>query len=60
MTKKEKIKNLKRMKKLLNQTKKFIRINDEDKREKLVKERLIKVENIIKKIVTKNSYVSFF
>ncbi len=60
MTKKEKIQDLKRMKKLLNQTKKFIKINDEDKREKLVKEKLIKVENIIKKIVTKNSYISFF
>jgi len=59
MTKKEKIKNLKKIKKILKQTKKLIKIKDPDKREKLVKTELIKIENIIKKITTKHSYITF-
>jgi len=59
MTKKEKIQNLKKIKKLLKQTEKLIKIKDDDKREKLIKAELIKVENIIEKIVAKHSYAIF-
>lgn len=60
MTKKEKIKNLKKIKKLLKETEKFVEIKDEYEREKIVKTKLIKIENIIEKLVTKHSYTIFF
>ncbi len=59
MSKKEKIKKLKEIRKLLKQTEKLIKIKDEDEREKLVKAELIKAENIIEKIVAKHSYAIF-
>ena len=49
------IKKLKKINKLLKQTKKFIKIENEEEREQLVKNELIKIENIIEEIITKPS-----
>ena len=53
------IKKLKTINKLLNQTKKFIKIENEEEREQLVKNELIKIENIIEEIITKPSNTIF-
>ena len=49
------IKKLKKINKLLEQTKKFIKIENEEERKTLVKKELIKIENIIEEIITKPS-----
>ena len=59
MKDKEKIKKLKEIKKLLKQTKKFIKIENEEEREKVVKNELIKIENIIEEMVKKFSNATF-
>ena len=59
MQNKKTIKTLKTINKLLKQTKKFIKIKNEEEREQLVKNELIKIENIIEEIITKPSNTIF-